>query len=612
MAPSSYGSFVWAFLRFMRWDGMRYAIHIGMSRANDSKDAATKIAMPTSLGACHALIEQLASTVEEQNSAIEALRQEKERIQAEFTLWVQRIFARRSERYINDPNQLKLDLDDDDNAADAAEGLAQAVEEAGIVVKSHVRRPRKRRDESLPEHLERYEVEVEVPEDVKNCLEHGPRQLIGYDTTETLEYQPPKLRVRVKKYPKYACPQDPKCGVASPERSIGLVEGDRYDTSVAAEIITAKYGYHLPVYRQQDLFAGSGWTPARSTLLNILTAAAFVIEPLVAHFKRAVLADDVIGTDDTRVTLIVPETVPKLDPKDPKSKRAYEVLSQAVEEKRPSVNAHMWAYRGITVPLNVFDFTVSWHRDGPEIMLAGFEGIVLGDCYSGYEGIALASDGRIRRASCVAHARRKFMEAKTAYPLESAVAIAKFRHLYDIEDQAKAFSPEARVALRQEVAVPMWAELKEWLDSEAATGALPKSLLAKAVGYLRNQWDGLQTHLTDGRVPIDNNDVEQLMKQVALGRKNWLFVGSVDAGQRAANFLTLVSSAVRNDLDVWAYVKDVLDRLLAGETDYAALRPDAWAAAHPEAIRDYRATERRDRADRKRNRRATRRRRTRH
>ncbi|MHC4563988.1 MAG: IS66 family transposase [Planctomycetota bacterium] len=343
-----------------------------MSRANDNKEAATKMAMPVSLDACHALIEQLASTVDELTDANEALRQEKERIQAEFTLWMHRIFARRSERYLNDPNQLKLDLGGDDQAADAAEGLAEAAEEAGIPVKSHVRRRRKRRDESLPEHLQRYEVVVDVPEEVKNCPEHGPRQLMGYDTTETLEFIPPKLRVRVTKYPKYACPPAPACGVASPERPVGLVEGNRYDTSVAAEIITAKYSYHLPVYRQQDLFAGSGWTPPRSTLLNILTGAAFVIEPLVAFFKRAVLADDVIGTDDTRVTLVVPEAVPKLDPNDPKSKRAYEVLSQAVEEKRPSVNAHMWAYRGITVPLNVFDFTVSWHRDGPEIMLADF------------------------------------------------------------------------------------------------------------------------------------------------------------------------------------------------------------------------------------------------
>ena len=131
-----------------------------------------------------------------------------------------------------------------------------------------------------------------------------------------------------------------------------------------------------------------------------------------------------------------------------------------------------------------------------------------------------------------------------------------------------------------------------------------------SVCYIRNQWKPLQTYLSDGRVPLDNNEVEQLMKQVALGRKNWLFIGSVPAGQRAADFLTLVSSAWRNDLDVWAYLRDVLDRLLAGETDYAALRPDVWRREHPEAIREYRVTERRDRADRKQYRRAARRRNT--
>ena len=209
---------------------------------------------------------------------------------------------------------------------------------------------------------------------------------------------------------------------------------------------------HLPVYRQQDLFAGSGWSPPRSTLLNILVAAAFAIEPLVAFFKRAVLGDHVIGIDDTGVKLIVPEAVPKLDPHNPKSARAVEVLSKAIEEKRPSVKAHMWAYRGITVPLNLFDFTVSWHRDGPAIMLEDFAGTVMGDCYSGYEGIALASDGRIQRASCAAHARRKFTDSKAAYPLESAVMLAKFQQLYDIEDQVREMSPEARLALRQELA----------------------------------------------------------------------------------------------------------------------------------------------------------------
>jgi hypothetical protein len=268
----------------------------------------------------------------------------------------------------------------------------------------------------------------------------------------------------------------------------------------------------------------------------------------------------------------------------------------------------MWAYRSVTQPLTVFDFTVSRHRDGPDLMLADFSGTLVADCYSGYEGIALRSDGRIRRAACGAHARRKVFDAKETYPLEASLVLAKFQQLYDIEDRARAMLEEDRLRLRQSEAAEVWGSLDEWLKGEAAGRVLPKSKFGQAQGYLRNHWEELQTYLTDARIPIDNNEVEQLMKQVALGRKNWLFIGSVAAGERAADFFTLVSSAVRNDLDVWAYLKDVMDRLLAGETNYAGLRPDTWRQAHPEAIREYRVTERRDRADRKQYRRAARRR----
>ena len=583
------------------------------------KDATLKITMPGDLAGSHALIEQLAcavgsqhNTIDSQAQTIEQLRREKQEVEVAFAEYIERLFRKRSERYINDPSQLRLDLGNTEAAADAAEGLAQAVEEASrtVEVQAYERRRhlRSQRKEELPDHLPRYEVEASVAEDVKHCPQHGARTLIGYETVETLEFERPKLRVRVTKYAKYACPCHANCGVASSERPTGLVEGDRYDSSVAAEIITAKYGFHLPVYRQQDMFAGGGWTPQRSTLLNILEASAFVLRPLAEHLKKVVLAGDIIGTDDTRVTLLLPATIPRAEVDDPKSQRIHEVFSEAAAEGRRSVTARMWAYRSVTQPLSVFDFTVSRHRDGPDLMLADFCGTLVADCYSGYEGITLRSDGRIRRGACVAHARRKVFDAKEVYPLESSVVLAKFQQLYDIEDRAKAMSPEDRLRLRQSEAAKVWGSLDEWLKGEAAGRVLPKSKLGQAQGYLRNHWEPLQTYLSDGRIPIDNNEVEQLMKQVALGRKNWLFIGSVAAGERAADFFTLVSSAVRNDLDVWAYLKDVLDRLLAGETDYTVLRPDVWRQTHPEAIREYRVTERRDRADRKQYRRAARRR----
>ena len=307
--------------------------------------------------------------------------------------------------------------------------------------------------------------------------------------------------------------------------------------------------------------------------------------------------------------MLLPPEIPAAIPGDAKSQRIHEVFSEARAEGRPSVSGRMWAYRSLTVPINVFDFTVSRHRDGPDefLVASNFVGKIMADCYSGYQGITLRSDARIERAACNAHARRKIFEARASDPLLASRFLAIYQELYDIETRGKTLSCADREALRAAEARPVWQRLRELLDGEAASRVLPKDKFAEALGYLRNQWDALQVYLSDGRLPIDNNETEQLMKQVAIGRKNWLFVGSVAAGERVADLLTLVSSAVRNDLDVWAYVKEVLDRMLAGDRDYAALRPDRWAAAHPSTFAIYRAEERRDRADAQQARRADRR-----
>ena len=204
-------------------------------------------------------------------------------------LWQAR-FAAKSERYLDDPDQLRIDFGDTDEAADAAEGLAEALEEVGITPTPKRRQPRRKRDESLPAHLPRVVIPVDASEVDKHCDEHGEKQLLPedmWDVVERLVYKPPQLFVEVRKYRKYGCEGQPQCGLATAERPTGIVEGDKYDTSIAAELITNKYAYHLPVYRQQDLFAGSGWTPSRSTLLNILTQCFFIVTPLLHYFQRS-------------------------------------------------------------------------------------------------------------------------------------------------------------------------------------------------------------------------------------------------------------------------------------------------------------------------------------
>jgi transposase len=569
--------------------------------------------LPEDLSACQTLLGEFAQTIAELQAKLVDLQQEN----AEQKLTIQellQVFRRRRERYLEDPNQLRLDFGNTPEAADAAEGLRDALAQADIIVAEHTRRKQARRkgqtrQESLPEHLPRYEVEAPVSDELKHCEQHGERKLIGYDRQETLEFERPKLRVRVTLIPKYVCEGQPLCGVSAAPRPAGLVEGNRYDTSIAAEIITAKYGYHLPIYRQQDWFAGSGWRPDRSTLLNLLKAAAELVQPFVQYLREQVLASELLGTDDTRATLLLPAEIPAARADDPKSQRIHQVFTAARAEGQSSVSARFWAYRSLLLPINVFDFTVSRHRDGPDAFLVEnqFTGKLLADCYSGYHGIALRSDARIARAACNAHARRKVFEARESYPLLSSQLLAMYQELYDLEDRAREMTAADRQALREREGRPVWARMRALLDSEAAARVLPKDKFAEALGYLRNQWEALHVYLSDGRLPIDNNEVEQLMKHIAIGRKNWLFVGSVAAGERAADLLTLVSSAVRNDLDVWAYLKDVLDQLLSGSTNYASLRPDRWAAAHPEAIRTYRQQERRYRAESKRVRRARRR-----
>jgi transposase len=558
-----------------------------------------ELVLPNDLAACHALIAKQQRLIQRQTDLLEDQKIEIAKLAKERDAALQLAFRKKIERYLADPKQFVLDFGDSPEVVDAAEGIADAALETVAGYERRKQVTEKARSEQLPAHLPRYEVKLDVPEHQKICATHGERQVIGYDWQETLEVVPPKLVVRRTGIPKLACPKAPECGVVEAPRPVGLVEGNRYDTSVAAEIMVAKYAYHVPVYRQQDMFASCGWTPSRSTLLNVLEAAAHLIRPLVAHLREVVRAGPIIGTDDTTVTLVVKDTPPPLDPDDPKAARAREVIAAAQAEQRGSITARMWVYRSITAPINVFDFTVSRHRDGPDLFLDGFAGSLMADCYSGYEAVRTKSDGRIIRAACVAHARRKVFDSRANHPVHAAMLLEMFQTLYDIEDRAKALPAAERQQLRNIEARPIWTRMQEYLASEAVSNVMPKEPFGQAITYLRNQFEHLLVYLDDGLLPIDNNETEQLMKQVALGRKNWMFIGSVAAGYRAADLMSLVSSAARNDLDVFLYVKDVLDRLLAGETDYDALRPDVWKQAHPEAIRIYRQEERRSRADAK-------------
>jgi len=574
------------------------AAHAIVLRMSELANIANDSEPPQDLESCQALIRALTATITTQHKQIEELNLEQEKLRK---LLDQFIHGHRSEKRILSPaNQSWLPFEDNAEfqaARAEAEAQAQAIVETYTIQRKT--QPKKPRSESLPSHLRREERIIAADAALESCPEHGERQLIGYDATETLVHRRPELYVLVKKYPKYACPGNPACGVASPERPTSLVEGDRYDTSVAAAIVEAKWFHHLPIYRQQDMFAGSGWTPGRSTLLNIVSQVEFVIAPFIDYMAHLVQQDIGVGLDETSCRMLLPKEAPLPLPGDAKSARLAEKVAEARAAGHDSLLAKMWVYSGLHLALyNIFDFRVSRHRDGPDDFFRHSRCKVQGDCFSGNRSVVLQSDGRLEFVACWGHARRKVVEAST-YQAERELLLGMIQALYDVEARAKELSWQDRQALRLRESTIILAAIRQWLDSEPLGAVLPKSDFAEALRYLRNHWPALNVYVGDGRIPIDNNCVEQLMKQVAMGRKAWLFVCSVGGGEQSAKLMTLVSSARRHDLDVGVYVKDVLDQLLAGSTDYHSLLPDVWKQSHPEAVRQYRVEERRDKADRK-------------
>jgi len=555
------------------------------------------------------LIEEQALSVLELKADTDKLDEKVTELNLTIEKLLKQLYGRKSERRVDGEGQLFLNFGEEPTP-EVVSALEEAIREARQIVdeaedekKQRRRRRPPRGDRKFPEHLPRYEEIVDLPEERRQGL-----VLIGYDEVETLECTAAELKVRVTRYAKYAHPVDKSQGIKSPERPTGLVEGDRFDVSIGVEVVAWKYFYHLPFYRQQDMFAGSGWNPSRSTLQTIETAVEFALRPLADYLRDVLKQDTCVGCDDTGVLLVTPQVMPDLSGH-PRADRISEVLETAIQAGKPSINANFWGYYASRLPVVAFDFTVSRHRDGPDDVLSDYEGHLIGDCWSGFQKIDMRSDSRITFAACWAHARRKIDECRGAFPTQVARLESLIRMLFDVEDQIKEFDDSERLARRQSVSRHLLDLIAEYLDSEvmASPQVLPKSNLGKAASYVRRHWEALCRFTEDASVPIDNNDCERLMRHVATGRKNWMFKGSVAAGERAANLLTIVGSAIRNDLDVRAYLDDVLRRVLTGETDWSILTPHAWRAEHPNKIRQYRSEERRQAADRKRTRRARRR-----
>jgi len=510
--------------------------------------------------------------------------------------------GKKREKFIN-ADQLLLEFPEDKELQAALEAAKKEAEQEIIEItykRTKKAKPRKVAADTFPAHLPRETVEVAIPEDFKKRIESGEMILVRQAIRESLKFVPSKLVVVEYKEPVLAFAH-------TPEKEI-LVEGEanlgdkgRYHPSVAAQIVHGKFGMHLPYYRLQDLFASSGWTPSRSTLDYLTDLVHETTQELPKLMLSQIKKGRCLGLDDTQVKLIMPKDLPdKADGiEDPQIKRLIEKMIEAKKEKKDSLDAKMWGYSSFdsSAPYDIFDFRVSRHRDGPDEILGGYQGHVMADCYSGNMSVVLAPGSKMTRMACWAHARRKIYEHHESDPQVSALPLALMNQLYDIERRAMKMSDQERGELRATESRRILDRLGEYLEGPVGKSVLPASKLGGAFNYIRNHWEALNVFVNDGALPIDNNQVERLMKRIAVGRKNWLFIGSLRAGVRNASLMSLVASALRMDLDVGLYLESVITHMLRGTAKTEELLPDRWKAAHPEAVREYREQERRDKAD---------------
>lgn len=523
-----------------------------------------------------AVVEQFTQTLEEKERQVAALEHQ-------IKLLLLRIRGSRQERI--DPAQLLLfSLEE---LQEIAEQLEQGRPEHDLIENASSKRRRKSpgRSGKLPAHLPREIIRHELPPAERACPCCGElRQEIGVESSEQLELIPARLKVLQHDRVKYACRACEE-HVAIADKPPQPIEKGLPGPGLCAHTVLGKFGDHQPLYRQEDIHSRLGMTIRRSTLCGWQAALADLAQPLVERMKHLVLQSKVIHTDDTSIKMLEPG-------------------------RGMTRTCKFWPYLGDWLhPYAVYDFTLSRERDGPAKFLAGFTGYLQADAYSGYDGI-FAGDS-VWEVACWIHARRYWHQALDNDPLRANHALGFIARLSQIEKQlGEAFPTKnlqgerdfaAVAAGRQEHAVPILAEFKSWLDHECEDKRiLPKSPIRAAFTYTCNQWEALCRYTQEGYLSYDNNIAERLVKLSAIGRKNYLFVGSQRGGEGAAVMYSLVSSAKANGVEPFAWLKEIFTRLpyhrdgeafaqsAAGEavtaTELDDLLPDRWLQSHPESV----------------------------
>jgi transposase len=439
------------------------------------------------------------------------------------------IFGAKSERVEREIEQLELKLEELETVR-AERAVAQRTS-----LNDNAAKPSRR---PLPEHLPR-EVHTHMPT-AHACPECGGElRKFGDDVSEMLEYVPSSFKVVRHVRPKLSCRSCEK--VVEAEAPSRPIDRGIPGPGLLAHVLVAKYADHLPLYRQSEIYAREGVDLDRSTLADWVGAASKLLRPLVNEVSRHVTAAAKLHADDTPVPVLAPGH----------GKTRTGRLWTYVRDDRPANDA--------TPPAVWFAYTPDRKGEHPRRHLSNFSGTLQADAYAGFHH--LYDTGRIREAACWAHVRRKFYDIETAHhsPI-AAEAIERIAALYVVESGIRDKPPKLRCEIRQWQSKPLLDELRGWFEKMLATLSR-KSETALAIRYALSRWTALTRYLEDGRVEIDNNAAERSLRAVCLGRKNFLFAGSDDGGDRAAAIYTLTGTAKLNGLDPELYLRQVLERI---------------------------------------------------
>lgn len=437
------------------------------------------------------------------------------------------VFGSRHERFVPSTAQEQLALGLADTPPPLSSPAVQRIEytrsqQKNASEKVHTGRMK------LPADLPREQVIIEPQEDITGL------KRIGEEITEELERIPGKLFVRQYIRPKYARPDSQ--GVVIGDLPSRPIDKGIPGPGLLAQIVIDKYTDHLPVHRQIQRFEREGIKLSSSTLTGWIGSTCDLLDPLYDELKRQVLSADYLQADETPI----------------------KVLDK--DKKGTTHRGYHWVYHAPIQRLVLFDYREGRGREGPHECLANFKGHLQTDGYAVYEDFD--KNPGITLLHCMAHARRKFDEAKDNDLARASHALIEIQQLYALERQAKLqeLSAEQCQLLREEQAVPILINLKAWM-LENYRSVLPKSTIGEALHYSLQRWDKLMLYTTDGKLEIDNNLVENAIRPVAIGRKNYLFAGSHNGARRAAMLYSFLGTCKINKINPFEWLRDVLDKI---------------------------------------------------